>query len=93
MSNAALTVDPKALTITADDQSKTYGDAVTFDTATVGHFTVVGLVNSDTVDSVTLSSAGAALTATVAGSPYDLIGRAASARASTTTTSPMRTPS
>ena len=38
---------------------------------------MVGLVNSDTVDSVTLTSAGAAATATVAGSPYAIVASAA----------------
>ena len=37
----------------------------------------VGLVNGDTVDSVTLTSAGAAATAAVAGSPYDIVASAA----------------
>src|SRR5204863_489267 len=47
------------------------GDAVVFDqTSPSTDFAVVGLVNSDTVDSITLTSAGAAATATVAGSPY-----------------------
>ena len=34
---------------------------------------MVGLVNTDTVTSVTLSSTGAAATATVAGSPYVIV--------------------
>src|SRR5262249_31729437 len=42
-----------------------YGDSYTFDTTTPStDFSVTGLKNSDTVDSVTLSSAGAAATAT-----------------------------
>ncbi len=52
-----LTVNTAALTITADSTSKTYGDTVTFDGT---EFTTIGLVNGDTVDSVTLSSRGAA---------------------------------
>ena len=40
-------------------------------------FTAAGLVNGDTVTSVTLTSAGAAATATVAGSPYAIIARPA----------------
>ncbi len=69
-----LTVGAKALTITADDQTKTYGDTVTF----LGtEFTTSGLVNSDTVDSVTLTSGGAAATASVTGSPYDIVASAA----------------
>ena len=71
---ASLTVDPRPLTIGATDQSKTYGDTVH-----VRHhnpsldFDVVGLVNADTVASVTLSSAGAAASATVAVSPYTIV--------------------
>src|SRR5262249_26298149 len=56
--NGTLTVTPAALTITADNQTKTYGDTFIFaDTA----FTISmgGLVSGDTVDSVTLTSAGA----------------------------------
>src|SRR4029077_9712492 len=70
-------VTPKALSITASDRSKTYGDAVTF----AGTEFVNGagdLVNGDAVSSVTLSSAGAAATATVAGSPYTITPSAAS---------------
>jgi hypothetical protein len=48
--------------------TKNYGTAVTL-TA----FTTNGLLNSDTVSSVTLTSAGAAASATVAGSPYVIV--------------------
>ena len=51
-----LTVDPAALTITADDQSKVFGVPFTFAGT---EFTTAGLVNGDTVDSATLTSAGA----------------------------------
>ena len=72
--NAELTVDPKALTISATDQSKTYGSLFTFDTSDPSlHFDVVGLVNADAVASVTLSSTGAAASASVAGSPYPIV--------------------
>src|SRR5207247_9411373 len=58
------TVNPKGLDITANDQSKTYGATFTF--AGTEFTTVAGqLVNGDTVTSVTLTSAGAAGTATV----------------------------
>jgi hypothetical protein len=68
------TVNPKALTITADDATKTYGDTVTF----LGtEFTTGALVPGDTVDSATLTSAGAAATATVTGSPYAIVASAA----------------
>ena len=69
-----LTVAKTRLTITADNRSKTYGDTVTF----LGtEFTTSGLVSPDTVDSVTLTSAGAASSATVAGSPYSIVPSAA----------------
>ena len=45
--------------------SKTYGSTYTFDETTPStDFSVTGLKNSDAVDSVELSSAGAAATAT-----------------------------
>ncbi|WP_316790812.1 MBG domain-containing protein [Pedobacter frigoris] len=72
--DGALTVDAKALTITANNRSKTYGDAVTFaDT----EFTSAGLINGNTVTSVTLTSTGSVVTATVAGSTYPIIASAA----------------
>jgi len=72
--NGSLTVKKKALTITANNSSKTYGQTVTF---TGTEFTPSGLVNMETVGSVTLSSAGAASTATVSGSPYTITASAA----------------
>ncbi len=62
-----LTVDAASLTITANDTTKTYGDTTTFAGT---EFTTTGLVNSDSVASVTLTSPGAAATAVVAGSTY-----------------------
>ncbi|WP_338634499.1 MBG domain-containing protein [Sporomusa ovata] len=53
-----LTVNPATLTITAADAVKTYGQ-----TATLRGYSVSGLVNSDSVDSVTLSSDGTDATA------------------------------
>src|SRR5204862_669465 len=77
--DGSLTVTPKALTITAANQSKTYCSTVSSDTsAPSSDFTVSGLVNGDTVTAVTLTSAGAAATATVAGSPYAIVASAAS---------------
>ena len=64
------TVNTAALTITADNTSKTYGDTVTFAGT---EFTTSGLVNGDSVASVSLSSTGAAATASVAGSPYFIV--------------------
>ncbi|WP_197169261.1 MBG domain-containing protein [Novipirellula galeiformis] len=55
-----LTINPAALTITANDQTKTFGDAFGF----VGdEFTSSGLQNGETIDGVTLASAGAPATA------------------------------
>ena len=69
---------PKALTITAANQTKTYGSTFTFDETTPStHFSASGLVNGDTVDSIVLTSAGAAAGATVAGSPYPIVPSAA----------------
>ncbi len=62
------------MTITANSTSKTYGQTVTFAGT---EFTTTGLVNGDTVNSVTLTSAGADPTATVAGSPYAITASAA----------------
>jgi FtsP/CotA-like multicopper oxidase with cupredoxin domain len=57
---------PAPLTITANNKSKVYGTAVTF----LGtEFTVTGLVGTDTVSSVTLTSAGAAANAAVGSYP------------------------
>src|SRR5207245_2315020 len=70
----ALTVSANDLTITANSTSKNYGDTVTFAGT---EFTTSGLKNSDTVTSVTLTSAGAAATATVGGSPYSIVPSAA----------------
>ncbi|RVU11965.1 GLUG motif-containing protein, partial [Methylobacterium oryzihabitans] len=69
-----LTVTPAALTITAADRTKVYGDAP--DLGTTG-FTTAGLVNGDTVGAVALASAGTATTATVAGGPYAITAAAA----------------
>src|SRR5208282_2751107 len=73
--NGNLTVNPAALTITANSFGKTYGATYSF---LGSEFTDSGLVNSDTVTGLTLSSAGAAGTATVAGGPYAITGSAAS---------------
>jgi len=62
-------VNKAALTVTANNASKTYGDTVTFAGT---EFTTAGLKNTDTVTSATLTSVGAGATATVAGSPYSI---------------------
>ena len=65
---------PAALTITADDRTKTYGQTVTFAGT---EFTVSGLLGTDTLTSVSLASAGAPAPAPVAGSPYPITPSAA----------------
>nr|WP_121270717.1 MBG domain-containing protein [Pedobacter schmidteae] len=72
--NGGLTVDRKALTITASNRIKTYGDAVTFAGT---EFTQVGLINGNTITGVTLTSPGAVATATIAGSTYPIVPSAA----------------
>ena len=75
--NVAFVVVPDhpSLTITANDQSKTYGDALSLGSSA---FTTAGLLPGDSVASVTLSSAGAAAAAAVSGSPYAIVPSAAS---------------
>ena len=62
--NGTLTVNPAALTITANNDSKTYGTLKTFSSTA---FTATGLVtaNGDTITGVTETSTGAAASATV----------------------------
>ncbi|HEY5999398.1 MAG TPA: MBG domain-containing protein [bacterium] len=64
--NGTLTVNPAALTITANNGSKVYGTAPIFAGT---EFTTIGLANADTVTSVTLTSAGTAATAAVGSYP------------------------
>jgi subtilisin family serine protease len=69
--NGSLAVTPAPLTITANNQSKVYGTTLNLGT---GAFTMSGtLYNDDSVNAVTLTSAGAAGTANVAGSPYAIV--------------------
>ncbi len=68
--NGSLTVNQKALSITANNLSKAYGDTVTFAGT---EFTADGLANGDTVTSVALGSAGAAADAAVDGGPYPIV--------------------
>jgi hypothetical protein len=67
-------VIPAALTITAKSTSKNYGLTLTFAGT---EFTTSGLLNTDSVTSVTLTSGGAAAGATVASSPYSIVPSAA----------------
>jgi hypothetical protein len=76
--NGSFTVSTATLTITATNRSKTYGATYTPDTTDPSpDFSVSGLLNSDTVASITLVSAGYVNTATVAGSPYTITPSAA----------------
>jgi len=62
----AVTINPAALTITANSAAKNYGATLTF----LGtEFTPTGLLNGDKVSSATLTSAGAAATANVGSYP------------------------
>ena len=86
--NGNLTVTPAPLTITANSTTQDVradGDIRRY------RFTDDGLVNSDSVSSVSETSTGAAATAVVAGSPYAIIAPARSARAWPTTRSPTST--
>jgi hypothetical protein len=67
--NGILTVNPAALSITATNQSKTYGQTVTFGSGSAA-FISAGLQNGETIGSVTLACSGGAATAPVSGSPY-----------------------
>ena len=53
----SVTILPKALTITADNQSKTYGQALAFGSGST-RFSSSGLQNGETIGSVTLTCAG-----------------------------------
>jgi len=70
--NGTLHVDPKSASVTANNANKTYGQTVTFAGT---EFTASGFINSDNVTSVTLTSAGAAATATVTapGPDYSIV--------------------
>ena len=67
-----LTVGKAALTITAADVAKTYGQTIT-----LSAFGVAGLQHGETLGGITLTSSGAAATAGVAGSPYAIVPSAA----------------
>jgi len=76
--SGSLAVNPAALTITANPESKTYGQTVTFGSGST-LFTPTGLQNAETIGSVTLAvgGSGGAATASVAGSPYTITPSAA----------------
>ena len=82
----SLTVNPAPLTITAKSTSKTYGQTTTF-AATA--FTETGLVNGDSITSVSESSTGALMSAAVG--TYNIVPFAAAGVVSATTPSPTST--
>jgi hypothetical protein len=73
-SPASATITAASLSITANSRTKTFGQVVTFAGT---EFTTSGLLDSDTITSVTLTSSGAAANAPVAGSPYNIVPSAA----------------
>ena len=72
--NGKLGVTPAPLGIVANDGSKTYGSTVSFSGT---EFSSTGLKNGETIGRVSLASAGALATASVAGSPYEIAPSAA----------------
>lgn len=70
----AVAITPKALTITADNQSKTYGQTVAFGSGAT-QFNSVGLQNNETIGSVTLTCTGSG--AAAAGGTYPITPSAA----------------
>ncbi len=72
--NGSLVINPAALTITANNETKQLGQTFSFSGT---EFTANGLVNGDSVASVTLTSLGAPASASVAGSPYAIVPSAA----------------
>jgi uncharacterized repeat protein (TIGR03803 family) len=71
-----LAINAAPLTVTANDQSKTYGQAAPLGT-TAFAITSGTLFNDDTLTGVALDSAGAPAAATVSGSPYTIVPSAA----------------
>ena len=69
-SSPKFAVTPKALAITANNGSKKYGAAYSF---TGSEFVAAGLINGNTVTSVSLTSTGAASTAAKSGSPFPIV--------------------
>ncbi|UAY52834.1 MBG domain-containing protein [Ferruginibacter albus] len=68
--SGTLTVVKASLSITANDQSKSYGQPFNF---TGLEFSTSGLQNGETIGSITLTSSGAISTATVTGGPYGIV--------------------
>jgi hypothetical protein len=71
-----LAITPRALTVTAVNRVKTFGTTYNFDaSAPSPDFAVVGLIGSDSVTSITITSAGAPAAAPVG--PYSIVPSAA----------------
>ena len=68
--NGILTINPAALTVTASNRSKAYGQTAVFAGT---EFSTSGLLNSDTATGAAMSSTGAAAGAGVNGSPYSIV--------------------
>ncbi len=66
-------ITPKELIITARDVSKVYGANYEFIQTNPGDFIVEGLISTDYVDGVTLTSAGSPTFAILSGSPYHIL--------------------
>lgn len=77
-STQAATITPRALSVTASNANKTYGQTVIYGAGSTA-FTASGLQNNETIGSVTLtiSGNGGTATATVSGSPYTITPSAA----------------
>jgi len=72
----ALVVSKAPLNVTANNQTKVYGQTVTFGSGSTA-FSSTGLKLSDTIGTVTLACAGGVATAPVSGSPYSITPSAA----------------
>ena len=76
--DSTLTVNQAALTITASNRTKVFGEVVTLNPAVPSSdVSVTGLLSPDSVTGITLTSPGAPAAATVAGSPYPIVPSAA----------------
>src|SRR5207253_802521 len=73
--NGTLTVDPATLSITANADSKNYGQTTTYGAGSIA-FTSIGMQNSDTIGSVTITASGGTAADALVGS-YDLTPSAA----------------
>ena len=75
--SGSVAITPKALTVTANNQSKNYGQSVVFGSGST-QFTSSGLQNGEIIGTVTLACDGGSATAAVAGSPYPIAPSSAS---------------